>query len=137
MRVRRCCAQQQVLDGSPDSEVIKTLPIVPRQGQTEAGQRNKQQHERGCQSEPAANGLHTFTPHFLSDNLSRFFRSNVQELQKSLILLVVLQIRGVKWFGHPIGTSPKNRDNFTPPITLKNRLRKPLISGLFRPIPAY
>ena len=31
MRVRRCCAQPQVLDGSTDGEVIKTLPIVPRQ----------------------------------------------------------------------------------------------------------
>src|ERR1035441_6289430 len=31
MRVRRCGAQPQVLDRSADGEVIKTLPIVPRQ----------------------------------------------------------------------------------------------------------
>ena len=33
MRVRRCSAQPQILDGSADGEVIEALPIVP--GQTE------------------------------------------------------------------------------------------------------
>jgi hypothetical protein len=37
-----------------------------------------------------------------------------------LILWVVLQARGVKWLGHPIETSPKNRDNFTSPLAGKS-----------------
>lgn len=32
MRIRRFSAQPQILDGIADCEVIKTLPIVPRQG---------------------------------------------------------------------------------------------------------